>query len=1757
MTSLHRFAERLNVDVANYLDAVVPLRDDALRGERRALICEPGATVAEPYIELLEPYRESKLAIDELFSSIGGPDLSSFLEAGLLSELTHTYQHQEDATRAALSGSHVVVTSGTGSGKTEAFLLPVIARLVAESGSWKSPHRPQPTWWREAGDYEPQRAHDTRPAALRALVLYPMNALVEDQLSRLRRALDSNASREWLDAHRDGNRFYFGRYTSRTFPSVPRISSGAKDAARKLARNLRTADEVEERSAAKPELDGSYIRPGGAEMLSRWDMQESPPDILISNYSMLSIMLGRADEASLFEQTRAWLAESDSHVFTLVVDELHMQRGTAGTEVAYLIRRLLHRLGLHERPSQLSIIATSASMGSEQDSQKFLTDFFFEHGGNFRVVEGEPFTPSHMSESEPAITDSLRAGRALQRDDLLAARAWIGSAVRAEAGRNRPIASSALASRMWPSREGLDLLDRLVSQAAEMAQSPLRIRAHLFSRTWPGLWACTDPNCPFVPQQYVGSSRRVGRLYGTTRMRCECSARVLELLACKDCGEAFLGGYFAQKPGSPVTHLLTASTQLDDLPEKASRIADAGRYRVYWPAGDKRTPAVSEWTGKGGYAGDAGRPEYTFAFKPVAYSPAQGSYTTALGQRARVDPTGFAFSVTEKQNLPLHRLPALPTQCPACGSDEKGRSGPLESEKRSRSPLVSQSMTSARMNQVAVHALRETELGRKLVVFSDSRQGAARTAADLEFTHFADTVRRLTFTALQGRTVRPRLLDDSGIPLVLSPEDRGIVQSQFANVWRDFADVRIKLQDGEAVADDTIARIRDYENSDFISFEDLRAEVEAELLRLGINPGGVSFVKDDGYDWWEGIDWSGADPRTVARPTQPQQTVNDRLAQAERRELLRLTFDAGRRGLEGVGIGYASLRTGGPLAGLDPHIGDQVIASTLRILGWKYRIDGMSPYSRADAPLPLQARRYLKQVAQTHGIDSAILERAAGERFGLQGRPDADPDVIVFRLASGHSWRCGNCQTDHLHSSGGVCVTCQSELPIEPTRLEPSNNYYTSRLIDGAEQRITRLHVEELTGQSDWEDAQARQAEFQDIFVRAGTNERVHGIDVLSVTTTMEAGVDIGSLSSVLLANVPPQRFNYQQRVGRAGRRGQGLALALTVAQGDKSHDAHYFSHLDQITGDAPPPPYIDRRTKSIAQRGFNAELLNRAFADAPRAFPRGRAVTGQFGAVRDWYGSDSAVSGRVLVDAAIGDRRLVLEAGEASGFLLLSSDAEIQQVAKALLARVDDIVAESPEGDALSIRLAEGGVLPMFGFPTQVRQLYTGSPASIVDSSNLDRESPIAVSEFAPGAEIVKDKHVHMAVGLVAYTPMGGAPRPVNTPYAEPRVIGMCPSCLTVQESPEASVCPVCASESYQRVSVIEPLGYRTSYRPRPYEWVRSSGSGRGVPKIAFGPTAAKKVANAEVQLGAGARIYSVNTNGDRFFSFHRARDGGRSLDGLIESSYLKAANHQARDAAGTQHWKSTGEGPTDVALLAKRVTDVLAVRLAVERQGLRIDPRRPVGRAAWASLAFAVRNLTSSRLDIDAKELTVGLAPSVQGDSPAGGFFLGDSLDNGAGYADQVRAEVPSLLRDLNSYLLEVHGRAGGCDSSCQRCLRDYQNWPWHALLDWRLASDLAGLLLDEGHDLPPGGDHATALLQRLVEDMDVAVDQVAGLHGIRSNRTNRIAVVVHPFVDVEVGSRHPQVVAAREQESEVVFTSMFSLAREPQAVFAELLT
>ena len=210
-----------------YLDSPLAIRYDALRDERRALLDVDRRMWREPLIEPTPVYEQTpgdfatvlRGLLDSPWGGGMAGDAADFLGPSLFPDQRRPYLHQREAfERALVERRDVVVTTGTGSGKTECFLIPVLAELIRESAQWAAPgaHAPTWDWWDDRhrtwqgqnpryAQRVPQRAHENRPAAIRALLLYPLNALVEDQLVRLRVALDSNAARTWLDAQRAGN----------------------------------------------------------------------------------------------------------------------------------------------------------------------------------------------------------------------------------------------------------------------------------------------------------------------------------------------------------------------------------------------------------------------------------------------------------------------------------------------------------------------------------------------------------------------------------------------------------------------------------------------------------------------------------------------------------------------------------------------------------------------------------------------------------------------------------------------------------------------------------------------------------------------------------------------------------------------------------------------------------------------------------------------------------------------------------------------------------------------------------------------------------------------------------------------------------------------------------------------------------------------------------------------------------------------------------------------------------------------------------------------------------------------------------------------------------------------------------------------------------------------------------------------------------------------------------------------------------------
>src|SRR5690606_36603117 len=255
---------------------------------------------------------------------------------------------------------------------------------------------------------------------VRGLILYPLNALAEDQMRRLRRTLSTSEVIDWFNQSLNADYITFGRYTGLTPVAGDRKKRSSQnrkalDQLDKEWKSVKESVEHDKKNTSDYLLDIPNRDYPEIELCDRWSIQDNPPDILITNYSMLNIMLNRKEEERIFEETKKWLEESENHVFHLVIDELHSYRGTSGTEVAYLIRLLLHRLGLEPDSKQLQFLCSSASMQDTPRVKKFLSGFF---GVNEEHIS-ERFTIVKDQKIEtPPIKDILSANDFLKLEEL-------------------------------------------------------------------------------------------------------------------------------------------------------------------------------------------------------------------------------------------------------------------------------------------------------------------------------------------------------------------------------------------------------------------------------------------------------------------------------------------------------------------------------------------------------------------------------------------------------------------------------------------------------------------------------------------------------------------------------------------------------------------------------------------------------------------------------------------------------------------------------------------------------------------------------------------------------------------------------------------------------------------------------------------------------------------------------------------------------------------------------------------------------------------------------------------------------------------------------------------------------------------------------------------------------------------------------------------------------------------------------------------
>lgn len=1650
-----------------YIDTSLPLTHSKLEDERTKLLTQGDLIAKYPSIEFVAKYQPFKTVRDTCKELQLDESFAAFTNAGLFPPINGIelplYKHQyEGLQEAVVNKKNIIATTGTGSGKTETFLLPLFYNIL-------------------------QNKRRNHKEAIKGLILYPLNALAEDQIIRFRKALTSKEAIEYFAKYEKSNYITFGRYTGST------VKTNEKSFEREW---VKTKNEVEK---DLDKLEQLYDIPNTdfeIELYSRESMRETPPDILVTNYSMLNVMLSRKAEQQMFEKTKRWLKEDSNNIFHLVIDELHAYRGTGGTEVAYLIRKLLAFLDLDVDSPQIRFLCSSASMQETERTKKFITGFFgYElnrYEKEFKIIKGDSSNKTIAPENKWKI-EEVESFKDLKIDEF--AQMILPVLAHFFGPSNQSYKEmDIIADKLFEDGELEDKIEALNDLLVHLSTLEIAkgqfiqpYRVHYMYRNLDGLWACTNENCSEVAPDFKFEERKIGKLYKRPQAICGCGSNIFEILTCRTCGDIYFNAWFEnQEKGSRENKIILNLDKGLDVEKFYNK--------VFTPlTEDHLSIERSELREQ--------------LWERASCSDGQLSYSS---QNANV----LYYDNTNSPNL-------YPHFCPNCEAEKNID----KIEENTLTPIHRQYTGVQKINQLIADALKR-ELNkifpddpekRKLVLFSDSRQAAAKLAAGIELDHYRDIIRFELKHYISSRNEGTiNLLKHFNIFLTTGKrkELRPLLKDypEYKALEYEISDF-LEDEPAEQEIANKINELQKRINPSF-SIKTIVPIIQDKLLNLGINPGGpkISLLKKDvnesKEDWYEDY-----------YPLKANHNLNTNIRaknyQALEYEILNSLMAVNKRSFESLALGYIE-------ADVPDYMGynRDFIQNCIRLMGENYRI--YNPQDNDQIPIksiPKKVKEYYKKcegagVRDFTGDFKEILQTGFvvdKNNIKLTGKK------LSFRPYSNEQkwFECTACGNVQARNYKNCCVNCRSfsleSITHKQILLKQSKNYYLH--ISNQENVSHRLRCEELTGQTEPNDARIRQRYFQERFLE-GEEALPLGIDLLSVTTTMEAGVDIGSLNAVMMGNIPPQRFNYQQRVGRAGRRGSPVSLALSLAKANSHDQSHYHQSFRMISS-TPTDPYLELRQSEILIRFINKEVLLDAIepllTDEERKSDND--VHGNLGLVANWSEKSNYV-----VDYLQNNEtkiKTITKKFLKGTDITLTPDEIYTSLTSNLVRSIEEKVNDDLKYPQLKLseRLASAGLLPMYGFPTQVRNLYEKSLNNQKFNPNnryISRSISQAISEFAPGSQIVKDKKIIRSHGLVDYKFSNGRLIEVDGRGKLPNDIKICNSCSsTFIENIEGINCPICdTTDSLITTSAYMPKGFISDESPQDFDGRFEFSARAG--EVSIAPDSSIDIKNQikNLQISSNtipdnATVVQINNNSNRLFKFTRKFNSQ-------QWNIVPSENNKNNDIE-------------DAVLIALKHTGVLTLGISEESTHIDLNFKRPEIQAALNSWGYLIRKSICLELDIESNEFNIGIRINPTSKKPE--VFIVETADNGAGYTNFLSDEqntdrVKKILIDNLSpngtlYSTLMSDDHQECKSSCYDCLRDYYNSHIHKTLNWRLALDLNALANNESEQFNFQQEHWKSFfeyLQKLNINKSIYIEKrgnyfIATIDGIDS-------LLVHPF-------------------------------------------
>ena len=681
-----------------------------------------------------------------------------------------------------------------------------------------------------------------------------------------------------------------------------------------------------------------------------------------------------------------------------------------------------------------------------------------------------------------------------------------------------------------------------------------------------------------------------------------------------------------------------------------------------------------------------------------------------------------------------------------------------------------------------------------------------------------------------------------------------------------------------------------------------------------------------------------------------------------------------------------------------------------------------------------QGSAFAKYFRSDHIRDEGIVHRMRHDFYEIV--PNV-PNVI----SDLPWWQCNRCKSVTLHNLRGVCPTYRCDGYLEacdPPAAFSGNHYRQLYLGINPIRMSVEEHTAQLTG-----DAAAR---LQEKFVQGEVN-------VLSCSTTFELGVDVGELEAVLLRNVPPETANYIQRAGRAGRRTDATAFALTFCQ-RRSHDLTHFQEPERMISGRVQPPYFELLNEKIIRRHVHAVALGMFFRQHPELFG---SVESFFFAIDD---QNSAGPEQLqafleqyptLLQEALhrivpSDLQATLDIqgwgwlselfDQQEGRLHLAA-VEVRTDVETLKAVRQELIAADKPSDHIrevinTIRkrplieyLANRNILPKYGFPVDVVALEILHRGEAARNLELQRDLRIAISEYAPESEVVAGGRLWVSHGLKRLPQL-----------AWPRYrYGICKGCghyqrvlAEAEELPRQ--CGACGNVLEKPGIFIEPkFGFQ------------APSSQPGIPGESRPErTYTSRVFFAEKEAGQ-EETFRLERNGFLIEGFY-ARHGKLAVINRAGFKICSLCGFAIRASQSTprQHQTAWGRPCTGTLTFSDLGHEFLSDIFELHIQGY------PSGdESFWLSLLYALLEGASAALSVRRQDLDGCLYPYA-GRSQAPALVLFDDVPGGAGHVHRLGQNLEVVLQIARDRVSGQCGCGGGPngpgDTSCYGCLRNYRN-------------------------------------------------------------------------------------------------------------------